>query len=238
MTGGLVAVTSCKKEKNEPVIEDGPVIEYDSVSDIEGNTYNSVIIGTQTWMAENLKTSKFNDGTSIPQVSDNIAWRNLISSGYCWYNNDKVTNGNTYGALYNWYATSTTTNGSRNVCPTGWHIPTDTEWTILTTYLEGESIAGGKLKETGTTHWFKPNTGATNISGFTALPGGGRIFTNVSGAIIVNFSYYGTDGLFWSSTESDSLNAFASEMSFADTLVRRSTYDKKYGLSVRCLMDN
>jgi uncharacterized protein (TIGR02145 family) len=108
----------------------------------------------------------------------------------------------------------------------------------LTTYLEGESIAGVKLKETGTTHWFKPNTGATNKSGFTALPGGGRFFTNVSGAIIAIFSNYGTDCLFWSSTESDSLNAFSLEMSFADNLVRRSSYDKKYGLSVRCLMDN
>ena len=221
MTCGLVSITSCKKEKNEPVIDDGPVIEYGSVSDIEGNTYKSVLIGTQTWMAENLKTSKFNDGTSIPLETDNKAWINLTSSGFCWYNNDQVTNGNTYGALYNWFAISTTTNGSRNVCPAGWHIPTDTDWTILTTYLEGESIAGGKLKETGTTHWFKPNTGATNKTGFTALPGGGRFFTYVSGAIIAIFSNYGTDCLFWSSTESDSLNAFSSEMSFADNYVRQ-----------------
>ena len=120
-------------------------------------------------MAENLKTTKYRDGTSIPLVTENTAWLNLTTPGYCWYNNDAAHYKSTYGALYNWYVLNAGSNGWKNVCPTGWHVPTDAEWTTLTTYLGGESIAGGKLKETGTSHWLSPNTVATNETGLHTL---------------------------------------------------------------------
>jgi uncharacterized protein (TIGR02145 family) len=144
------------------------------VTDGDGNVYNTVTIGTQIWMKGNLKTMKFNYGTSIPNVTDNTTWAGLTSAAYCWYNNDAATYKTTYGALYNWYAVDVASNDGKNVCPAGWHIPSDAEWTTLTDYLGGASVAGSKLKETGTTHWLSPNTGATNESGFTALPGGGH----------------------------------------------------------------
>ena len=116
----------------------------------------------------NLKTTKYNDGTSIPNVTNDTSWSNLTTGAYCWYNND-VSYKNPYGALYNWYAVNT-----GKLAPKGWHVPSDAEWTTLITYLGGESIAGGKLKEAGTTHWLSPNTEATNSTGFSALPGGRR----------------------------------------------------------------
>ena len=126
-------------------------------------------------MAENLRTTKYNDGTPIPQVTDAAAWSNLMTPGYCWYNNDAAKYKETYGALYNWYTVNI-----GNLCPSGWHVPADTEWMVLTAHLGGEKISGGKLKETGTLHWDKPNLRATNETGFTALPGGRCYF---SGAI-------------------------------------------------------
>jgi uncharacterized protein (TIGR02145 family) len=135
----------------------------------DGNTYKIVVIGTQTWMAENLKAIKLNDGNDINLVTDNKPWESLTTPAYCYYSNDPIINKITYGVLYNWYTVNT-----NKLCPIGWHVPTDREWTILTDFLGGESIAGGKLKETGTTHWTTPDTIATNETGFTALPGGGR----------------------------------------------------------------
>jgi uncharacterized protein (TIGR02145 family) len=120
-------------------------------------------------MAENLATTKYNNGTSIPLAVDNSDWLFITTPAYCNYD-DKESYVNTYGRLYNWYAVT----DPHNICPTGWHIPTDEEWTILETFLGGSSIAGGKLKETNFAHWNNPNTGATNESGFTALPGGSR----------------------------------------------------------------
>jgi len=144
-------------------------LKAQTLKDIEGNVYPTVNIGTQVWMAENLKTTKYNDGMAMPLVSDNNAWEALKTPGYCWYNNDAAANKNRFGALYNWYTVNT-----KKLCPAGWHVPNDKEWTTLRTYLGGEEIAGGKLKETGTTHWTSPNTDATNQTEFTALPGGGR----------------------------------------------------------------
>jgi len=138
-------------------------------SDIDGNVYNTITIGTQIWMKENLKTTKYNDGSSIPLVTDNTAWINLSTPGYCWYNNDAATYKSAYGAMYNWYTVNT-----GKICPPNWHVPTDTQWETLITYLGGKIIAGGKMKETGTAHWTSPNIGATNETGFTALPGGYR----------------------------------------------------------------
>ena len=145
-----------------------------TVTDFDGNVYYTVTIGSQVWLAGNLKTVKYNDGTDIPLVTDKTAWGALTTPGYCWLNNDKATNKDTYGALYNYYVVDPAANGGKNVCPTGWKVPTNDEWTALTTYLNGEAAAGGKLKEAGTAHWQTPNTGATNETGFTALPAGGR----------------------------------------------------------------
>lgn len=198
-----------------------------TISDIEGNIYHIVTIGAQVWMAENLKTTKYSDATSIPLVTDNSAWNNLTTPGYCWYKNDEATYKNTYGALYNWYTVNT-----GNLCPTGWHVPTDAEWTTLTTYLGGESVAGGKLKETGTAHWHSPNTGATNESGFTALPGGIRYNTGT-------FNLIGDWGGWWSSTEYDAYNAWDRSLylSYGNVLRYSSGHNKNIGVSVRCLRD-
>ena len=115
--------------------------------------YNRVSIGTQVWIAENLKTSKYRNGDAVPYVTNGVQWGELSSGSYCWYNNDAATYKNTYGAIYNWFAA----HDSRFLCPTGWHIPSDEEWTKLTTFLGGETVAGGKLKETGFIHWQAPN---------------------------------------------------------------------------------
>jgi len=195
------------------------------ITDKDGNVYTSVIIGTQEWMAENLKTTKYNDGTDIPLVTDDHEWIELTTGAYCWYNNDAATYKTPYGALYNWYAVNT-----GKLCPTGWHIPTDEEWTELTDYLGGTSVAGGKLKESGTTHWNSPNTGATNETGFTALPSGYR---NYGGTYddIVNYGYW------WSSQEFSTTEAYYRDMSYNDISIYRGNDYKLYGFSVRCLRD-
>ena len=198
-------------------------ITFITLTDADGNTYGLIKIGSQIWMAENLKTTKYNDGTSIPLVTNNTSWAVLSTPGYCWYNNDASTYKNTYGALYNFYTVET-----GKLCPTGWHVPTNIEWTALTTYLGGESVAGGKLKETGTTHWNSPNTGATNETGFTALPGGYR---NNNGA----FNDIGNQGDWWSSTESGTNNAWFRYMLYNSNSVHISSYYKIYGFPVRCL---
>ena len=160
--------------------------DFIDCQDGDGNNYPIVTIGTQTWMTENLKTTKYNDGTDIPLVIVDTAWNSLSTPAYCWYNNDFINKVN-YGALYNWYTVSTS-----KLCPKGWHVLSDAEWTVLTTYL-GDN-AGGKLKEAGFTHWSSPNTVATNESGFTALPGGFRWSSGY-------FYFVGYNGLWWSSSE-------------------------------------
>jgi len=197
-----------------------------SLFDQDNNVYSTVTINTQTWMASNLKTTKYNDGTAITNVTDNTAWsKSSTGAAYCWYNND-INNKPIYGALYNWYAVNTA-----KLCPVGWHVPTDSEWTTLTDYLEGLSVAGGKLKETGYTHWTTPNTGATNETGFTALPGGYR---GVFGA----FSFIGSYGYWWSSTDYTEFNTgdvWYRHMNYNNSNATRGYYDKAYGFSVRCL---
>ena len=199
-----------------------PDLTYGSVSDNDGNTYKTIQIGTQTWMAENLKTTRYNDGTAIPLVIDLVGWNNLETPGYCWYTNDSVS----YGALYNFYTVNTA-----KLCPFGWHVPSDTEWTTFTSYLGGEGVAGNKQKEAGLNHWQSPNTGATNESGYTALPGGYRrpdgTFLNLK-----------KNGYWWSSTESSSVNAFYSLLFYDSSYAERVNSDKRSGFSVRCLLDN
>ena len=196
-----------------------------TVIDVDGNVYQTVIIGTQEWLAENLKTTKFKNGTSIPLVTSNVEWSNLSTPAYCWYNNNQTTYGNTYGALYNWQTVAT-----GNLCPTGWHVPTDAEWTKLTDYLGGLNVAGGKLKETGTAHWHEPNNGATNESGFTALPGGLRYDNG-------DFFSIEYGGNWWSSTQYSATNAWDRSVDFSVPAAGRFDDPNKWGLSIRCLKD-
>ncbi|HYX05096.1 MAG TPA: fibrobacter succinogenes major paralogous domain-containing protein [Bacteroidales bacterium] len=194
------------------------------IKDVDNNVYSTVTIGTQVWMAENLRTSRYNDGTPIPQIEDNSQWTNDTLGAYCWYNNDSVEYENPYGKLYNWYAVNTD-----KLCPVGWHVPSDQEWKILIDYLGGTSIAGGKLKDTGTKFWISPNLGATNETGFTALPGGG---CDYSGYSWNNSSY----GYWWSQTEYDTTTEawyFSLDYNYPDIL--KGHYLKNFGFSVRCL---
>ncbi|HEY5123116.1 MAG TPA: fibrobacter succinogenes major paralogous domain-containing protein [Ignavibacteria bacterium] len=200
-------------------------LQAQTVKDIDGNIYKTVAIGKQIWMAENLKTTKYNDGRVVPLVTDDKAWKALTTPAYCWYNNDAKNNKDKYGALYNWYTVKT-----NKLCPTGWHVPTDAEWTALTTYLGGESVAGVKLKETGITHWEKPNTGATNGSGFTALPSGYR-----SG--YGSFDQIGNCCYWWSYTEGDKVLAYNRGIGYNKRRVVRYKDYKVDGFSIRCLLD-
>jgi uncharacterized protein (TIGR02145 family) len=201
-----------------------PNLNYGTLTDVDGNTYKTIQIGTQIWMAENLKTTKFNDGSEIPLVTNNNSWYNLSTPAYCWNIYDESSSKNPFGALYNWYTVNT-----GKLCPYDWHAPTDEEWTTLTTFL-GES-AGGKLKETGTTHWSSPNVGANNESGFTALPGGGRDYDGKS------FVYIDYNGVWWSSTEGSATFVWGRNISNYYSDVLRANYKKNMGFSVRCLKD-
>jgi uncharacterized protein (TIGR02145 family) len=196
-------------------------LTYGSVTDIDGNTYKTVEIGAQTWMAENLKTTRYNDGTEIPLKLSSLLWEDTTSLSYCYYNNDSIV----YGALYNWYTVN-----ANDICPAGWHIPTDDEWTTLSSVLGGENVAGSKLKETGTTHWNSPNEGATNESGFTALAGGYR---SASGTYN-NIKRY---GYFWTSTGNTSTDAFCRYIYYVFNTLNQSSSNKMSGLSVRCIKD-
>jgi len=198
---------------------------FAACTDGDNNNYTIVQIGTQTWMVENLKTTKYNNGTSIPLVTDNSAWAKLNTHGYCWYNNDDATYKNTYGALYNWFTVHTA-----GLAPAGWHLATDAEFTTLTDYLGGESVAGGKLKETGITNWLTPNTGATNESGFSANPGGLRYYDG-------SYATMGKYSFWWSSTTFNTSSAWARRVYYSHGAVDRYYDLKTHGFSVRCVRD-
>jgi uncharacterized protein (TIGR02145 family) len=193
-----------------------------TVQDQSGNFYNTVAIGTQVWFKENLRTKKYRSGALIP-VKTNTDISTLVGQMY-YYANDSLTNYSVYGALYNWMATQ----NSDSLCPVGWHVPTDAEWTTLITYLGGESVAGGKMKSIGTAYWNSPNTDATNESGFSALPGGYRS-NDGSFDSIRNYAF------FWSATESDSYDAWLRYLNISGGVVFRSNFSKSFGASVRCL---
>lgn len=211
----LLLAVSCQKENDD---------DPSAIKDPDGNVYTSVIIETQTWLVENLKTTKYNDGSPISLVTDDVAWENLSGGGCCWYDNN-TANKNPYGALYNWFAVET-----GKLCPKGWHVPSDTEWTTLYTALGGMNEASGKLKETGTAHWNNPNTGATNQSGFTALPGGWRK-TNGS------YENKGNFGVWWSSTSESAQDAWERYLVYDINYAYRGIDPKRLALSVRCLKD-
>jgi uncharacterized protein (TIGR02145 family) len=210
-------------------------------------TYNTVSIGTQCWMKENLRTRVYNDSTEIRfdnsggsggTTSQTWAGTGLKYGAYTIYANDSTaspSNLTSYGYLYNWYAAAGIfTDGgqsTKNICPSGWHVPTDAEWTTLTDTLGGLSVAGGKMKSTGTTYWNSPNTGATISSDFSALPGGWRVNTG-------SFNNIRNIAFFWSATENSSNNAWNRSLVNDSGIVNRtSTNNKSVGASVRCLRD-
>jgi uncharacterized protein (TIGR02145 family) len=190
--------------------------------DNDWNSYRTVKIGKQLWMAENLKTTKFNDGTAIPIIFNDKVWSSLETPGYCLYNNNAGRFKNKYGVLYNGYTVST-----GKLCPVGWHVPDVEEWTTLTDYC-GENKAGGKLKERD--NWMSPNTDATNAMGFAALPGGSR-------GNLGSFMDMGIRGHWWSSTENDNLDFWNRTMSYSNSDVTENSDHKQSGLSVRCIKD-
>ena len=204
-----------------------------NVTDADGNVYNTITIGTQCWFKQNLKTTKYNDGSGIPNITDNTAWTNLTTPAYCWYNNDATTNKGTYGALYNWYAVNT-----GKLCPTGWHVPSDAERSTLKDYLGGMYAAvGGKMKSTGTIEegtglWHSPNSQADNSTAFTFLPGGYREENDGS------FKWMGSFANVWSSTESNENTAWAWILNYYDGGMGENTLHKTYGFSLRCIKDN
>jgi uncharacterized protein (TIGR02145 family) len=202
----------------------------DPITDVEGNVYRTVEIGGQCWMAENLATETYGDGSAIPTGLSPPAWASTTSGAFAVYGGDPSNKG-IYGLLYNWYAVA----DPRSICPAGWHVPTDGEWTELTDHLGGEPIAGGPMKTTGTLGagtglWSAPNTGATNSSGFSGLPGGYR---NLFGV----YSLLGNDGYWWSATESATSNAWSRRLVEVNPNVYRFAYNKVYGFSVRCVRD-
>jgi uncharacterized protein (TIGR02145 family) len=223
--GKSCTITIPVDDLSQTIGKPGPII-----NDIEGNSYKTAIIGTQTWMAENLKTSKYNDGTIIPNVTNDNQWQNTYTGAWAYFQNNEVKYAK-YGKLYKWYVVDKSINGNKNVCPTGWHVPTDAEWTVLTDFLGGSSVAGFKMKEVGSTNWNSPNEDATNTSLFTGLPGGYR---NNKGY----FYSIGNYGYWWSS--SDTELGFAVHRYLHSNLsgaAYKGSFNKQNGLSVRCLKD-
>jgi uncharacterized protein (TIGR02145 family) len=194
------------------------------VTDIDGNFYPSVILNNgQEWTTKNLRTTSYENGDPISNITDDTEWGNVFSGAYSHYFND-YTLDTPYGKLYNGFAAS----DPRNLCPTGWHVPLDEDWTLLTDLLGGESVAGGKMKSNGTLYWLSPNTGATNLSGFSGLPSGIRsgtgIFTNIDEV-----------GAWWSYSQQSNNGAFSRVLRYDNSIVDRSVYLKGFGFSVRCV---
>ncbi len=243
----LIFIPGCDININTDIRRPGTV-PGEMITDIEGNTYSTVIIGEQEWMAENLRTTKFNDNTDVPLVTDKVRWHEIKTPGYCWYNNDYDAYGSVYGALYNWYAVST-----GKLCPTGWRVPADDEWKELAVYLHANGFnydgstsgtweSNNKYAKSlaATTYWVPRRisgavgnddyTEKRNITGFSALPGGGRD----NGA-----TFYGIHeaGIWWSLTENSSSSAIYWTLNYYSSSVGRAGADKLSGHSVRCIKD-
>lgn len=206
--------SGCKKDSEDPTI----------VKDIDGNVYHTVNIGTQVWMVENLKVTKYRNGDPITLIKSNTAWAALATEGYCLYNN--ADSSIAYGMLYNWKAVI----DERNIAPEGWHVPDSLEFQTLVDYLGGKNVAGGEMKEKGFRHWADPNAGATNGSGFTALPGGSRVFTG-------DFEYFGIACNFWCTDEYTPGRPNFLYLLNTDAKAVFSNYNHRGGLSVRCIKD-
>jgi uncharacterized protein (TIGR02145 family) len=221
----FILTNSCKKDKDKDITNNSPT---NIVTDIDGNIYHKVTIGQQVWLVENLKVTKFQDGSTIANVIGSAEWSVLATPAWCYYTNDQQYD-NPYGKLYNGFAII----DKRKICPKGWHVPSDVEWTTLVNFLE--PLAGGSLKESGTTHWQSPNEGATNLSGFTALPGGYR--AGIGEFPYVGIANLGYIGLWWSSTDYDTDNLWIRTMSNTGTSVYSQDGFIKAGLSCRCIED-
>jgi uncharacterized protein (TIGR02145 family) len=230
----LVLIHSCQRGNNNVVLTTTTGCKSGhGATDIDGNNYTSTIIGLQEWMVENLKVTKYKNGDLIPNVTDNTQWSSLTTGGWCYYNNDPLNN-STYGKLYNWY----TVNDSRGIAPTGWHIPTQTEWQTLANYLGGDHVAGGKMKEVGTAHWSQTDSTVINSSCFTGLPGGERNY-NIS----TPFFQLGEFGNWWSNTDATTLNGGTPsgwKIDIQTTYLAPVNFGytpKLEGYSVRCIKD-
>ena len=219
----VVTFTTCEKDENN---EEPTDPNKGTVKDVEGNTYATVKIGDQWWMAKNLNTTKFRGGDDIPNVAGSGEWANLGDAAYFNSNNDPEIAAD-YGRLYNWHAVV----DGRKICPEGWHAPNDDIWTTLVEFLGGYEVAGGKLKQAGTDFWNNPNTDATNESGFTALPGG------VRNANTGDFAGIGSTGSWWSASAQNADNAYAWGLTYTNGAIANYNLDKNSGLSVRCMKD-
>lgn len=197
-----------------------------SVTDIDGNVYQTVQIGDLIWMAENLKVTRYRNGDLIPNVTGDRDWLNLSSGAWVNYVNNSELD-EVYGKLYNWYAI----HDPRGLCPTGWFIPSHDDWETLTSFLGGQEYAGGKMKTRGTSHWKSPNTGATNESGFSGLPGGARRHDGV-------FTSLNENGHWWSSTEIGAASAWSRGLNYNAARILKANHSKKNGFSVRCVTNN
>ena len=225
----LLIFTACEKDEDDDPATDEPTnFNYGSVTDIDGNEYKTIQIGDQEWMAENLKTTTYNDGTSIDLATDNTDWANNTTDAYCWYDNDQAQYAETYGALYNGYAVNT-----GNLCPSGWHVPTDAEWTALEDYIASDGHSGSEGTALKATSGWNNDGNGTDDYGFTALPGGTRSHNGP-------FVNIGFSGLWWSATESITYYAWYRRLYYDNSAVGRyydGRGDEGSGLSVRCLRD-
>jgi len=224
---GYIAVLtfSCKKDDKSSYVDHTG--ETGTVTDFDGNVYNTIAIGSQIWMIQNLNVTHYRNGDPISNVTDNTAWNNLTSGAYCNYDN-YLGYSTTYGKLYNWYVVT----DSRNIAPAGWHVPTITEWDTLIHFAGGKAIAGSKLKETGNTHWISANSDATNAYSFQGLPGGWRL--NLG-----DFLYLHEKGYWWTKSN-DHLSgsfAYAYGLSKDSTSITSYATIQKFGLSVKCVKD-
>jgi uncharacterized protein (TIGR02145 family) len=226
-------------QKESDLVVEQLQIQPQTVKDIDGNVYKTVTIGTQTWMAENLKTTRFKNGDPIPLLTDDKAWsNNLYTVGYCWYDNNESSYKDAYGALYNW----STASSIHGLCPAEWHVSDDSDWAILSAFLKGDRVAGGKLKETGIVHWMDPNNKATNEYGFSARPGSWRYADGKFAAFI------GYAGAWWSAPQYGNIgqlydaivNKTPGGVITINTWkanIEKADFHKDCGVSVRCVKD-
>ena len=206
----------------------GPCGGLSIVKDIEANRYRIVSIGKQCWMMDNLRVTNFNDGTPIQKLEADTSWSAVTDPAYCWPE-DSGSNAIPYGALYNWYTVDAASNGNKNVCPIGWHVPSKQEMLDLVNFLGGESAAGNPLKETGNVHFLESNENATNLSGFTAIPGGYRVG--------VNYYELGYYAWYWSNSASNSTSSSYMDIEYDGDYANINAINKTYGNSVRCIKD-
>ena len=211
----LVSLWGCSK--NPTALQEPQAASIATFTDIDGNVYHGITLGTQVWSVEGLKTTRLNDGTAIPLVADSAAWINLKTPGYCWYK-DSVSYGYAYGALYNWYAVNT-----GKLAPAGWHVPTETEWNIVRLYLGRGSVTAGPINPV------YPNN--VSIACFPPLLGGHRDTSGIFSLV----RYYGS---WWSSTASDTTHSWSHDMYFGNTNVSGHSSGNNAGLSIRCVRDN